>query len=279
MKEDAYETSGVSHVAARGEVPSRVDSGKMLEAFEAQQDARFQTQVNRIIRLYTAIAYSMIKIFDSNEDILPDYDFKWKDIVKSSERMKIQYAVQSSISKSPEQQLAYVKELINGGWVSREVGATMLDIPDSEKAHALSAQSYNAVCSFINSWIDGEIKEIPFYIPIENLKQEIRSIILSTIGSRNKETEKIVKSLSELYEKAMMLDMEMKNAQTEEEMASQEQQIEEGQAEVDALSQQEEVPQPEAPQEPPAEQPVEEVSDEQIAQLEQMAQAVDNGEM
>ena len=81
--------------------------------------------------------------------------------------------------------------------------------------------------------------------------------------------------------KSMMgvFDMEMKNAQQEEEIANQEEQIEEGQAEVDALSQQEEVPQPETPQEPPAEQPVEEVSDEQIAQLEQMAQAVDNGEV
>lgn len=227
LKQDAFEISGVSYVAARGEKPAGLDSGKALEAFEAQQDARFQTQMNRVIRLYTAIAFTMLKLFDKNKDILPDYDFKWKDVVKASEDFKIQYAVQSSVSKSPEQKLAYISSLVNAGYITKEVAATMLDLPDAERATSLATNTFNAVSAVINDCLENDNFTVPFYIPIPELKSEIRNTILSTVGSKSKDTMEVVAKLSKLYQSAMELEMNMAIQEQNEQQEKQEQELDE----------------------------------------------------
>lgn len=232
LKQDAYAISGVSFVAARGDKPTGLDSGKALEAFESQQDARFQTQINRIIRLYTAIAYSMIKIFDENEDILPDYDFKWKDVIKANNRFKIQYAVQSSISKSPEQKLQYIQSLMDSGWIDRQVGATMLDIPDTEKATSISTNVINAISKVIDDCIENDNFEIPFYIPSPELKKEIRNTILSTVGCNKKDAKEIVEKLTKLYENCMKRDMVMEIQEQEENQQIEEEKLNKNMEEV-----------------------------------------------
>lgn len=234
LKEDAFEISGVSHVAARGDKPTGLDSGKALEAFEAQQDARFQTQMNRVIRLYTAIAFTMQRIFDPNDDILPEYDFKWKDVVKASESFKIQFAVQSSITKSPEQKLQYVQSLVNAGYINQQIGATMLDIPDMERATSIASNVFNAVSAVINDCIENDNFDVPFYVPIPELKSEIRNTILSTVGSKSKDTMEVISKLSKLYENAMKLEMQMSNAEMEEQEEAESAELDKNIAELEA---------------------------------------------
>lgn len=155
---DALETKlfnqlGVSQLSAQSKKPAGVTSGVALQTLEDVESDRFNVLVSDVVEAYVNLAKILIQVLPGNEEILPKTLLRrdsvtWAEVKKNYKLYQIQFSSTSSLSKDPATKMEQINQLVNMGFLSKEVAAKFLDMPDLEKAFEdiTAAEDY---CNFI----------------------------------------------------------------------------------------------------------------------------------
>ena len=204
LKTTAYELTGISKLSAQSAKPVGIDSGLGLRTITNIESERFQTQFNQVIRMYVEVARTCISVFDPNDDILPQdqkrVNIKWKDIVEEYEKMSIQYSGADALSKDPATKLQQLQVLAQAGVISQTRIAQLMEIPDLESGYSMANNSINAVMTVIDDCIMKDNFEVPDYIPIGLLKEELINTMLSLRASDHPKNAIDIAKLTQLYQ-------------------------------------------------------------------------------
>lgn len=201
----AYDIVGISQLSAQSKKPTGLNSGIALATMEDVESDRFETQLNQVIRAFIDIAKTCIKVFPQDENILPEISnraaIKWKDIVKESSNMSIQYSGADNLSKDPSTKLQQLQQLSMAGVIPAARIPQLMQIPDLEMGYSLSNNAIDAVMSVIKSCIEDDVFDVPEFIPFELLKEEIINTQLSLTAAGYDRNKKDIIKLNKLYEK------------------------------------------------------------------------------
>ena len=201
----AYDIVGISQLSAQSKKPTGLNSGIALATMEDVESDRFETQLNQVIRAFIDIAKTCIKVFPQDENILPEISnrvaIKWKDIVKESSNMSIQYSGADNLSKDPSTKLQQLQQLSMAGVIPAARIPQLMQIPDLEMGYSLSNNAIDAVMSVIKSCIEDDVFDVPEFIPFELLKEEIINTQLSLTSAGYDRNKKDILKLEKLYEK------------------------------------------------------------------------------
>lgn len=202
----AYELIGISQLSAQSKKPQDIESGIALATLEDVESERFETQLNQVVAAWVDVAKICIHIFPKNEDILPPSNtrlhIKWRDIVEADKNMEIQYSASDALSKDPSEKLKQLQALAASGVIPQSRLGQLLEIPDLETGFNIVNNVENAIMTIISDCIKYDDYDIPDYIPLEQLKEEIVNAELSLRALNNTENKKDIKKLEKLYYKA-----------------------------------------------------------------------------
>lgn len=223
LKQDAYNLVGISELGAQSKKPAGLDSGKALKTLNDIESERFEVQVKQVIRAYTDLARLMIRVEDPESYVLPldsnRFPIKWGDIQKEYYKMKIQFSSMDFFSKDPEQKSKEIQALIDKGIISASHAARYYDSVDLDAAYSFANNSLNAVEAVINQAIVNQDFNIPTFVPIDLLCEEIVNTMLSLKAVENEQNAIDIISLQNLYNEAVKLKnniMTSQNQKTEE---------------------------------------------------------------
>lgn len=226
FKNYAFELIGISELSSMSKKPTGLNSGIALSTMENIESDRFETQLNQVIRAYVDVAKACIKVFNEEENILPEIasrvSVKWKDIVKESNNMSIQYSAADSLSKDPSTKLDQLQKLSQAGVIPSARISQLMQIPDLEMGYSLSNNAIDAVMEVIKECIEEDNFEVPEYIPFELLKEEIINTQLSLKAAGKEKNKKDIEKLMKLYETVEDMEAEwQQTADSEAEAAAQ----------------------------------------------------------
>jgi hypothetical protein len=216
--EKAYELVGISQLSAQSKKPGGLESGIALSTMEDVESERFETQLNQVVRCYVDIAKACIGVYNKEDNILPSKDtrmtVKWKDIVKASDMMEIQYSAADSLSKDPSVKLKQLQALVQAGVVPASRLGSFMQIPDLETGYSLANNAMDAVMKTITDCIENDVYEVDSFVPFDLLKEEILNTQLSLKAGNDKKNKKDIDKLTKLYENIESSSREMQvNAQ------------------------------------------------------------------
>lgn len=200
----AYDMVGISQLSAQSKKPTGLDSGIALATMEDVESERFEVQLSQIIHCYVNIAKICIASFDPSQDILPEssnrMNIKWRDVVKASKNMVIQYSAADSLSKDPSTKLQQLQLLVQAGIIPKARVAQFMQLPDLEGGYSIAQDALNAVNVVIMKCLEEDIYEVPDYIPFDLLREEILHTQLTLTASNSEKNEKDIQKLTKLFE-------------------------------------------------------------------------------
>lgn len=184
LKEDAYELVGISELSAQARKPTGLSSGVALESLENAEAGRHEVIINNVVRLYVDIAKRCIDIYPPESEILPPDISRsrlvWADIIDAKNQLNIQFSAATSLSKDPSTKLQQLLQLAQAGVIPQSHVGVLMELPDLQSGYNIANNGYNAVLNFIDGVIEsGVVPEIPVYLPVELLKDEIANTMLS----------------------------------------------------------------------------------------------------
>lgn len=210
----AYEMVGLTQLSAQGAKPIGIDSGVAIQTLENVESERFEVQLSNVINMFVEIAKTCIFVFDKDDDILPKdknrCQIKWRDVVKESEKMFIQFSAGDKLGKDPATKAQVIMQWAQAGFIPSSRVASLMEIPDLESTYTLATNSLNAVMTVIDRCIEKDNFDIPDFIPFTLLKEEIINAQLSLYacgkdGSNDEDIEK----LNVLYEEVEKIEKEI----------------------------------------------------------------------
>jgi hypothetical protein len=192
---------------------------------EDVESERFETQLNQVIKAYVDVAKICLAVFPPEEDILPEvatrYTVKWRDIVEESKKMQIQFSSADSLSKDPSQKLQQLIALAQAGVIPQSRISQFMEIPDLQGGYSIANNAINAVLSSIQDCVNNDVFDIPEYIPLQLLEDEILNTQLSLRSANYEMNRESIDKLSRLY--AMCLEKEKAIAEEQQKNALAEQ--------------------------------------------------------
>lgn len=221
----AYELVGISALSAQSKKPTGLNSGIALSTMEDVESERFETQLNQVIKSYVDIAKTCLEVFPQDEDILPEVTtrmtIKWKDIVEESKKMQIQFSSADSLSKDPSQKLQQLIALSQAGVIPQSRISQFMEIPDLQGGYSIANNAINAVMSIIQDCVNNDVFDIPEYIPLSLLEDEILNTQLSLRAANYEMNRASIAKLSQLYAMCIEKEKELAEQQNTEAMAEQ----------------------------------------------------------
>lgn len=206
----AYELVGISALSAQSKKPTGLNSGIALSTMEDVESERFETQLNQVIKSYVDIARTCLEVFPKDEDILPEVTtrmtIKWGDIVEESKKMQIQFSSADALSKDPSQKLQQLIALAQAGVIPQSRISQFMEIPDLQGGYSIANNAINAVMSIIQDCVNNNVFDIPEYIPLSLLEDEILNTQLSLRAANYEMNRENIVKLSTLY--SMCIDKE-----------------------------------------------------------------------
>lgn len=204
LKQTAYELVGISQLSAMSQKPTGLNSGVALQSMENIESDRFETQLNQVVRAYVDVAKICIQVLPPDMDILPpdrnQKTIKWADVVKESNRMKIQSSGADALSKDPATKLQQLQTLASAGIIPQSHIAQFMEIPDLQSGYSMTNNAINATMTVIENCLDKDDFDIPEYIPFQMLKEEIINTQLSLYYADFEANENDIQKLNKLYE-------------------------------------------------------------------------------
>lgn len=201
LKQDAFEIVGVSKLSAASQKPEGLNSGVALATMENIESERFETQLNQVIRCYTDIAKKVIDIFDGS--ILPidknRISITWNQVKKAARHMSLQFSAAESLSKDPSQKLQQLQQLAAAGVLPQTRIAQLMELPDLQTGYNIANNAINAVMTVIQRCIENDDYEVPMFIPLDMLKEEIVNCCLSLEAGNAEENYDDIQKLLKLY--------------------------------------------------------------------------------
>jgi hypothetical protein len=144
---DSYQQIGLSQMTAQSEKPAGLNSGVAMRTYQDVETQRFAIVGQRWERFFVDIAKAFLDLAASIYGRTKSYSVNvpgraflekvdWKDIGLKKDQYELAAYPTSLLPKTPEGQLQTVQELINSGFMPKDVALSQLRIPN------------------LNAWID-----------------------------------------------------------------------------------------------------------------------------
>jgi hypothetical protein len=124
---------------------------------------------------------------------------KWGDIVEESKKMQIQFSSADALSKDPSQKLQQLIALAQAGVIPQSRISQFMEIPDLQGGYSIANNAINAVMSIIQDCVNNDVFDIPEYIPLSLLEDEILNTQLSLRAANYEMNRESIAKLSTLY--------------------------------------------------------------------------------
>lgn len=176
LKEEAYEISGVSQLAASSVKPAGLNAAVAIEEFRDIETERFVIPGQRFEQAHVDLMGLMvnaardmykagvkIRVRAPGTKLLEEID--WKNIDLDEDQYVIQRFPSSLLPNSVAGRLQRVEDLMAGGWIDKEEGLRLLDAPDLEPVVSIKLASLDAIRRQIDLILeDGEYASPEPYI-------------------------------------------------------------------------------------------------------------------
>jgi len=152
----AFEIVGVSQLSAGSKKPAGLDSGVALREYSDIESERFAIVGQRYENFFLEISKIIV---DMSRDIYTEdkslsvnikgKDFiqtiKWADVDLADDSFIMQLFPTNMLPKTPAGRLQAVQELVQGGFIDKDIALDLLDFPDLQGAMNLGTANINLI--------------------------------------------------------------------------------------------------------------------------------------
>jgi hypothetical protein len=193
----AFEITGVSQMSATSQKPKGLDSAVALREFNDIETERFVLAGQRYEEFFMDIAKIAIDLSrDLYENMKADgkelkvkvkgskfiKTIKWKDVDMDEDKFIMRVYPTSLLPNSPQGRLQRVQELMQAGFIDKEVGMSLLDFPDVEAYMSLHTASIDDIKMLLENMIERGVYQSPE--PQQNLQLAIKMVQSAYLRSK-----------------------------------------------------------------------------------------------
>lgn len=198
-----FENGGISQLSAQSKKPAGADSGRALETLANIESERFNVALQGYMRFFIDLTNVIIDVMPGTGDIIKSrFDVRgarWADVKKQRDAFTINFAAASALSKDPTRRLTEIDQLVQRGYIAKEMAASLMQLPDVEGAYSASTAAYDYAQFVIERAIEEGIIE---YLPLTNLELLFSEAVQWTLRlSADEANEKLIGNLKRLLEK------------------------------------------------------------------------------
>lgn len=179
----AFEQIGLSQMSAQSKKPAGLDSGVSIREWNDTETERFAVVAQCYEQMYMDAAYI---ITDQSRDLfLEDNNLsvnvkgskfiesiKWKDVDIEEDKFIMDIFPTSLLPTQPSGRLAKVQELMQAGFIDKEMGLSLLDFPDLQAYMGLANANINITKKMIDTMLEDGVYTSPE--PFMNLEGAIK---------------------------------------------------------------------------------------------------------
>jgi hypothetical protein len=191
----SFEEAGISQLSATSRLPTGLDtgSGKALREYNDLETERFAITAQEYeqsfletARQYVDLAAEMASNGEHMTVVAESKNFvesiSWKDVQLKDNPYVMQMFPVSSLPSTPAGQLAYVQELINGGFIDQLWGLSLLEFPDVNGYTSLKLAPLDDIMNTLDQLLY-QGKYVPPE-PFQNLKLGIQVMQMAYLRAR-----------------------------------------------------------------------------------------------
>lgn len=202
-EQKAYNMTGLSQLSAQGKKPAGVSSGVALQTLEDVESERFEVQLQSYIRFLVRIARMIINCSGDSLEVLPTVRGRakvtWGQVRAQHKSFQIQFSAGSALAKDPATKLQQIEKLMEMGFLDKDYGASLLDMPDLESAYSSMTAALDNCEAIIEKAVEKGNTDFDPVVPLPMLMKEAVKTLnrLESVG----EDEKILDRLRDLITK------------------------------------------------------------------------------
>lgn len=171
LYEKAFQIIGISELSATGQKPAGLDAAVALRTYQDIQTERFALPSLAYEKIFVDAAHIIVDmskdLFENLEDLNVKVNLgkfvksiKWQDVCLPDDAYIIRSFPVSSLPQDPWGRLQFIQELIQGGYIDKEFGQSLLDFPDLDSYMNLATASIDSI-SYIMECILEEDRYVP----------------------------------------------------------------------------------------------------------------------
>lgn len=209
----AFEVTGVSQMSATSQKPKGLDSAVALREYQDIETERFILAGQRYEEFYMNISEIFV---DQSRDLFEELDangkelkvkvkgskfietIKWKDVDMDNDKYVMRVYPTSLLPQTPQGRLQRVQELMQAGFIDKEVGMSLLDFPDVESYMSLQTAAIDDISMLLENMIEKGQYQTPE--PFMNLPLAIKMTQSAYLRAK---TEAVPESRLELLRRFM----------------------------------------------------------------------------
>lgn len=174
--------SGISKMTAQAVKPAGDVSGKAMDTLEDMETERWNVVLQNVIQNYMDLKDIIIAVMPENERILPKEDGRsamtYGQLRKEIDKIHIQFAPASSLSKDPKTKLEQIYILDQMGLVNPTMKASLLEFPDLEGAYSIATASYEYCQTIIQRAVEEDTYDFYGIVDLNQLFAEIQNALM-----------------------------------------------------------------------------------------------------
>jgi hypothetical protein len=181
--QQAFETTGVNQMSATGKKPAGLNSGKALREYDDIGSERFATVQQSYEGTYVDLGELVVKLAKELVEKHPELEstaqigkhlasVKFSEIDMGDHPFELSIFPTSMLPKTPAARYAQIDEWIQAGYLTKEEGMQLMDMPDLEDAVSLITASIDDIDATIDAMIyDKPDEEELEGIPLDDLDE------------------------------------------------------------------------------------------------------------
>lgn len=172
----AFEITGVSQMSATSQKPKGLDSAVAMREYQDIETERFILTGQRYEEFFMDAAKIMV---DQSRDLYEALKkegkdlsvkvkggkfietIKWKDVDMDEDKFIMRVYPTSLLPNSPQGRLQRVQELMQAGFIDKEIGMSLLDFPDVESYMSLQTAAIDDIKMIIENMIEKGEYQVP----------------------------------------------------------------------------------------------------------------------
>ena len=174
-----FETIGASELSASSKKPPGLDSGVALREFSDIESSRFTTVGQAWEQFFMDLAKVFVDLskdlYTKDKSLAVKYknnkfleSIKWSDVEIAEDDYVLRCFPTSILPTQPAGRLQFVQELIQSGFIDKEIGLDLLDYPDLDRAMSIKNAGADNAMMILEKIVDEGKYESPE--PYMNLK-------------------------------------------------------------------------------------------------------------
>lgn len=175
-EQKAYNMTGLSQLSAQGKKPAGANSGVALQTLEDVESERFEVQLQSYIKFLIKIAKLVINCSDDKLDVLPRTTGRakvtWSQVRSQHKLFQIQFSAGSALAKDPATKIQQIEKLMELGFLDKDYGASLLEMPDLESAYSSMTAALDYVENIIEKAIEKGDMDFTESVPLALLMKE-----------------------------------------------------------------------------------------------------------